>query len=174
MVLGLKMKNRKSLYIQLDYIVNILEIKPWPPSESLKSLRSALIQWKHGDAHSGSTKPVAPSVVSSSIEFNEAFRVHVTLSRDRSFYLEPHTSPNHRISMATSLPPPTSIISSVDRRYHDELVFSKVESTNTTPSDRFQSSAIEFSGDNEVLITNLEKNMTLSWIMIDPTQISVI
>ncbi|KAI3503548.1 hypothetical protein L1887_31992 [Cichorium endivia] len=84
MVLGLKMKNRKSLYIQLDYIVNILEIKPWPPSQSLKSLRSALIQWKHGDAHSGSTKPVAPSVVSSSIEFNEAFRVHVTLSRDTS------------------------------------------------------------------------------------------
>ncbi|KAI3511112.1 hypothetical protein L1887_18256 [Cichorium endivia] len=103
----------------------------------------------------------------------------------RSFYSDSFTSPNHRISTATSLPPPTSIISSVDLRYHDELVFSKVESTNTTPSDWFQSSpfridllkpkefvpsAIEFSGDNQVLISNLENNMTLSWIMIDPTQ----
>ncbi|KAK1423241.1 hypothetical protein QVD17_18538 [Tagetes erecta] len=90
MVLGLKAKNRKNPYVQLDYIINLIEIKPWPPSQSLRSLRSALIQWEHGDKNVGSTKPVAPSLVSGlgvgdgKIVFNESFRVHVTLLRDPS------------------------------------------------------------------------------------------
>ncbi|XP_076881110.1 uncharacterized protein LOC143529144 [Bidens hawaiensis] len=88
MVLGLKTKNRKNPHIQLDYIINLIEIKPWPPSQSLRSLRSALIQWEHGDKISGSTKLVTPSTGSSSgvsdgkIVINESFRVQVTLSRD--------------------------------------------------------------------------------------------
>ncbi|XP_076957848.1 uncharacterized protein LOC143633416 [Bidens hawaiensis] len=90
MVLGLKTKNRKNPYIQLDYIINLIEIKPWPPSQSFRSLRSALIQWEHGDKTSGSTKLVTPSTGSSSgvsdgkIVINVSFRVHVTLSRDPS------------------------------------------------------------------------------------------
>ncbi|KAI3716953.1 hypothetical protein L1987_68203 [Smallanthus sonchifolius] len=88
MVLGLKTKNRKNPYIQLDYTITLIEIKPWPPSQSLRSLRFALIQWEHGDKNSGSTKPVAPSTVTGlgvgdgKIVFNESFRVHVTLTRD--------------------------------------------------------------------------------------------
>ncbi|KVI02428.1 EEIG1/EHBP1 N-terminal domain-containing protein [Cynara cardunculus var. scolymus] len=90
MLLGLKTKNRRSLYVQLDYLINLVEIKPWPPSQSLRSLRSALIQWVYGDKISGSTKAVAPSIVSGlsvgdgKIEFNESFRLCVTLSRDMS------------------------------------------------------------------------------------------
>ncbi|KAI3666024.1 hypothetical protein L6452_44662 [Arctium lappa] len=90
MLLGLKTKNRKSPYVQLDYVINLVEIKPWPPSQSLRSLRSALIQWEYGDKISGSTKAVVPSIVSGlnvgdgKIEFNESFRLHVTLLRDMS------------------------------------------------------------------------------------------
>ncbi|KAK9064729.1 hypothetical protein SSX86_016111 [Deinandra increscens subsp. villosa] len=90
MVMGVKTKNKKNPYAHLDYIINLIEIKPWPPSHSLRYLRSALIQWEHGDKNSGSTKPVAPSILSGSgigdgkIVFNESFRVHVTLSRDLS------------------------------------------------------------------------------------------
>ncbi|CAI9261418.1 unnamed protein product [Lactuca saligna] len=103
----------------------------------------------------------------------------------RSFYSDSSSSPTYRLSTTTSLPATSHIISSVDLRYHDELIFSTVESTNTTPSDWFQSSpfridllelkelipsSIKFSGDNQMLLSNLEKHMTLSWIMIDPTQ----
>ncbi|XP_023745425.1 F-box protein At2g27310 [Lactuca sativa] len=103
----------------------------------------------------------------------------------RSFYSDSFPSPSHHLATATSSPPTTNIISSVDIKYHDELVFSKAESTNTTPSDWFQSSpfridllgpkeivpsAVKFAGEDQTLLLNLEKNMTLSWIMIDPSQ----
>lgn len=90
MVSRVKTKNRKSPSIQLDYAISIIEIKPWPPSQSLRSLRSALIQWEHGDKNSGTTKPVTPllvpgaSVGDGKIEFNESFKLHVTLLRDMS------------------------------------------------------------------------------------------
>nr|GEW47270.1 hypothetical protein [Tanacetum cinerariifolium] len=90
MVLGLKTRNRNSPYVHLDYTINLVEIKPWPPSQSLRSVRSALVQWEHGDKSSGSTKAVAPSNAFSlgagdgKIEFNESFKLPVTLSRDMS------------------------------------------------------------------------------------------
>nr|GEV51550.1 hypothetical protein [Tanacetum cinerariifolium] len=90
MVQGVKTKNRKSPTVPLDYVINIIEIKPWPPSQSLRSLRSVLLQWEHGGKSSGSTKAVAPSLVSASgvgdgkIEFNESFKLRVTLLRDMS------------------------------------------------------------------------------------------
>ncbi|KAI3765559.1 hypothetical protein L2E82_15596 [Cichorium intybus] len=67
MVSGAKTKDRKSPSVQLDYVITIIEIKTWPPSHSLRSLRSALI-------HVGDGK----------IEFNESFKLHVTLMRDLS------------------------------------------------------------------------------------------
>lgn len=104
----------------------------------------------------------------------------------RSFFSDSFPSPSHRLTTTTTSSLPTSqIISSVDLRYHDELVFSKVESTNTTPSDWFRSSpfridllepkelvpsAVKISGDDQVILSNLENHMTLNWIMIDPTQ----
>lgn len=88
MVLSLKPKNRGSATVQVDYIVHIQEIKPWPPSQSLRSLRSVLIQWENGDRSSGSTNPVVPSIGSivgeGRIEFNESLKLRVTLQRDMS------------------------------------------------------------------------------------------
>ncbi|KAH7577217.1 hypothetical protein JRO89_XS01G0222700 [Xanthoceras sorbifolium] len=86
MVLGLSAKNRKEASIHVDYLIYIQEIKPWPPSQSLRSLRSVLIQWENGDRNSGSTKTVVPSIGSvigeGKIEFNESFRLPVTLVRE--------------------------------------------------------------------------------------------
>ncbi|KAK7311370.1 hypothetical protein RJT34_09476 [Clitoria ternatea] len=84
-------KNRRSGgAVQMDYLIHIQEIKPWPPSQSIRSLRSVLIQWENGEHSSGSTSLVSPSPGSSSvvgegkIEFNESFRLPVTLLRDMS------------------------------------------------------------------------------------------
>ncbi|TKY46405.1 hypothetical protein E2542_SST28444 [Spatholobus suberectus] len=88
MVLGMRGKNRRGVTVQIDFHIHIQEIKPWPPSQSLRSLRSVLIEWKNGEYASGSTTLVAPSLGSvigeGRIEFNESFRLHVTLLRDMS------------------------------------------------------------------------------------------
>ncbi|KAF7801680.1 uncharacterized protein G2W53_040791 [Senna tora] len=86
---GLKAKNnRRGASVKIDYLIHIEEIKPWPPSQSLRSLRSVLIQWENGERSSGSTSHVAPSLGSvigeGKIEFNESFRLPVTLLRDMS------------------------------------------------------------------------------------------
>ncbi|KAK7364886.1 hypothetical protein VNO80_13631 [Phaseolus coccineus] len=88
MVLGMRGKNRRGFTVQVDFLIHIQEIKPWPPSQSLRSLRSVLIEWKNGECASGSTTLAAPSLGSvigeGRIEFNESFRLHVTLLRDMS------------------------------------------------------------------------------------------
>ncbi|KAF5790819.1 putative NT-type C2 domain-containing protein [Helianthus annuus] len=90
MVQGVKTKIKKSPSVQLNYVIDIIEIKPWPPSQSLRSIRSALIQWEHGEKNSGTTKAVTPLLVSSSgvgdgkIEFNESFKLNLTLLRELS------------------------------------------------------------------------------------------
>ncbi|KAK7380998.1 hypothetical protein VNO78_33520 [Psophocarpus tetragonolobus] len=88
MVLGMRGKNRRGVTVQIDFLIHIQEIKPWPPSQSLRSLRSVLIEWKNGECSIGSTTLVAPSLGSvigeGKIEFNESFRLHVTLLRDMS------------------------------------------------------------------------------------------
>lgn len=90
MVLGLKGKNRRNPSVHVDYVIHIQEIKPWPPSQSLRTLRAVLIQWEHGDRNSGSTNQVVPSLGTGSgvgdgrIEFNESFRLPVILLRELS------------------------------------------------------------------------------------------
>ncbi|XP_076940862.1 uncharacterized protein LOC143610207 [Bidens hawaiensis] len=90
MVQGVKTKIKRTPYVQLSYIIDITEIKPWPPSQSLRSIRSALIQWEHGDKTSGITKSVTPLLASTSgvgdgkIEFNESFKLNLTLLREMS------------------------------------------------------------------------------------------
>eukprot|EP00268_Persea_americana_P064193 TRINITY_DN841_c0_g1_i1.p1 TRINITY_DN841_c0_g1~~TRINITY_DN841_c0_g1_i1.p1 ORF type:complete len:1154 (-),score=289.59 TRINITY_DN841_c0_g1_i1:304-3765(-) len=88
MVLGLRTKNRKGASIQVNYIIHVHEIKPWPPSQSLKSLRSVVLQWENGDRSSGSLNPVVPSIGSGvgdgKIEFNESFKLTTTLCREAS------------------------------------------------------------------------------------------
>lgn len=88
MVLGLRTKNRKGASIQVNYIIHVQEIKPWPPSQSLKSLRSVVLQWENGDRSSGSLNPVVPSIGSGvgdgKIEFNESFKLTAILFREVS------------------------------------------------------------------------------------------
>ncbi|CAN4082301.1 unnamed protein product [Withania somnifera] len=73
MVSGPRAKTRKGPSVQVDYLIHIQEIKPWPPSQSLRSVRAVVIQWEHGDRN-GSTSQVAPSLGSGigdgKIEFN--------------------------------------------------------------------------------------------------------
>ncbi|ESR51320.1 hypothetical protein CICLE_v10030641mg [Citrus x clementina] len=81
MVLGLKTKNKKRGSVQVDYLINLQEIRPWPPSQSLVSVHSVLLQWENGDLNSGS---LASSVGGGKIEFNERFRISVTLYGEAS------------------------------------------------------------------------------------------
>ena len=46
MVLGLMTKNRKGVLVKVDYIVHVQEIKPWPPSQSLRLVQSVVFQWE--------------------------------------------------------------------------------------------------------------------------------
>ncbi|XP_031403101.1 uncharacterized protein LOC116212618 isoform X2 [Punica granatum] len=90
MVLGQKTvtRNSKRPSVQLEYVIHIQDIKPWPPSPLLRSLRSVLIHWENGERSSGSTRSVTPNPGSvpndGKIEFNESFRLPVTLLRDMS------------------------------------------------------------------------------------------
>ncbi|XP_061370788.1 uncharacterized protein LOC133313429 isoform X2 [Gastrolobium bilobum] len=81
MVLGIRSKSRKSVSIQVHYIIHVQEIKPWPPSQSLRSVQSVLLQWENGDQNSGS---LASSSANGKIEFNESFRLSVLLWREAS------------------------------------------------------------------------------------------
>ncbi|KAI3826902.1 hypothetical protein L1987_00962 [Smallanthus sonchifolius] len=107
-------------------------------------------------------------------------------SGHRSFFSDAFPSPSHHlITTTTSFPPTSHIINSVDLRYDDSLLFSKVEPTDTTPSKWFESTpfrvdllgpkdvvqpALKLSGDDYVMQWKLERHMTLSWIIIDPTR----
>ncbi|WJX12491.1 hypothetical protein P8452_02986 [Trifolium repens] len=83
MVLGIRTKSRKSVSksIQLNYIIHVHEIKPWPPSQSLRSVQSVLLQWENGDRNSGS---LPSNVGNGKIEFNEPFKLPVSMIREAS------------------------------------------------------------------------------------------
>lgn len=93
MVLGLRSKNSNkraaaatsaSASLQLDYSVHVQEIKPWPPSQSLRSLRAVVLQWELSAdrAAAGRTAPAAPGPAG--IVFDESFRFRTTLVREGS------------------------------------------------------------------------------------------
>ncbi|KAH8500106.1 hypothetical protein H0E87_015371 [Populus deltoides] len=81
MVLGLRSKNRKGTSVQVDYTIHVQEIKPWPPSQSLKSVQSLLLQWENGDQRSGS---FTSNVGDGKVEFIESFRLSATLCKEVS------------------------------------------------------------------------------------------
>ncbi|KAE9619159.1 hypothetical protein Lal_00047068 [Lupinus albus] len=81
MVLGIRSKSRKSVSTEVHYIINVQEIKPWPPSQSLRSVQSVLLQWENGDQNSGS---LASSAGDGKIQFNESFRLSVVMWREAS------------------------------------------------------------------------------------------
>ncbi|GAB2220411.1 hypothetical protein Droror1_Dr00008061 [Drosera rotundifolia] len=81
MVLGLKTK-KKGIPVQVDYIVTVLEVKPWPPSVNLCSIQTVMIQWENGEQNSGFLPPGVPSLngfEAGKIEFNEFFKLPITL-----------------------------------------------------------------------------------------------
>lgn len=80
MVLGLRSRHRKGASVQVDYLVHVGEIKPWPPSQSLRSVQSVLLQWENGDQNSGS---LTCGVGDTKIEFNESLTLPLTLSREK-------------------------------------------------------------------------------------------
>ncbi|KAI3508775.1 hypothetical protein L1887_23789 [Cichorium endivia] len=93
----------------------------------------------------------------------------------------------------SSHPRPSQLISAVDIRYQDEIIYSRVEFTDT--SDDFLSSVLritlnndlkskpgpgilgsinlnvdEFAGADEATFSHLEESLSLNWILIDPTR----
>lgn len=81
MVLGIRTKSRKSTAVQVDYLIHVQEIKPWPSSQALRSVQSVLLQWENGDQVSGS---FTCNVGDGKIEFGESFTLPVTLYREKS------------------------------------------------------------------------------------------
>ncbi|XP_028769619.1 uncharacterized protein LOC114727059 [Neltuma alba] len=81
MVLGIRSKSRKTVSIQVHYIIHVQEIRPWPPSKSLRSAQSVVLQWENGDKNSGS---FACSSKDGKIEINESFRLPLLLLRESS------------------------------------------------------------------------------------------
>lgn len=79
MVLGLRTKNRKGALIKVDYIVHVQEIKPWPPSQTLRSVQSVVFQWENGDQASGF---LSCSIENGRIEFSESFKLPVAFYKD--------------------------------------------------------------------------------------------
>ncbi|KAJ8758874.1 hypothetical protein K2173_002653 [Erythroxylum novogranatense] len=80
MVLGLRSKNKKGNSVQIDYYIHVQEIKPWPPSQNLKSTQSIVFQWENGDRNYG-------SFISSFEDgkfVSESFRLPVTLCWENS------------------------------------------------------------------------------------------
>ncbi|XP_062204150.1 uncharacterized protein LOC133906303 [Phragmites australis] len=88
MVLGLRTKTKKDPAFHVDFNILIQEISPWPPSESLKSLRSVVLFWGNGEHNSGKTSTVAPSIGSGSaagkIKFNESINMQAVFQKEGS------------------------------------------------------------------------------------------
>ncbi|CAN4124171.1 unnamed protein product [Withania somnifera] len=80
MVLGLRSRHKKDASVQVEYVIQVDEIKPWPPSQSLKSVQSVLLQWENDGQRSGS---IVSSVGDASIVFRESFTLPLTLSREK-------------------------------------------------------------------------------------------
>lgn len=79
MVIGQRTKTRKGHSVQVECIIHVEEISPWPPSQSLTTPRAVVIQWEHGDKSSGFTTQVVPSIAHGRIDFNQSFRLPLTL-----------------------------------------------------------------------------------------------
>ncbi|KAK6789284.1 hypothetical protein RDI58_013083 [Solanum bulbocastanum] len=80
MVLGLRSKHKKGASVQVEYVIQVDEIKPWPPSQSLKSVQSVLLQWENDSQNSGS---IVSTVGDGTIEFKDSFTLSLTLCREK-------------------------------------------------------------------------------------------
>ncbi|GFZ17759.1 F-box family protein [Actinidia rufa] len=104
---------------------------------------------------------------------------HLSFYSDAFPALQPTTQPHH------SRPPPSSaVVSAVDIRYHNKLILSKIHDTETEsawflcspfrvdlldPKETVPS-PVKFQSGDDTCLSDLEDNLTLSWIVIDPTR----
>ena len=84
MVLGLRSKNKKGISVQVEYTIHVHEIKPWPPTQSLRSLKAVVLHLENGDQAAKSGSQVVPSLLEQRIVFNESFNIGVTLQKELS------------------------------------------------------------------------------------------
>ncbi|KAA8549913.1 hypothetical protein F0562_001597 [Nyssa sinensis] len=106
----------------------------------------------------------------------------------RSFFSDSFPTLDHhhhrRSQLNSNRPSPTSeLISAVDIYYHDKLIFSKVQETEAVTGWFLCSpfrldllgeketvpTQVKFVGEEDTWRSNLQENLTLSWIVIDPT-----
>ncbi|GMY15775.1 F-box protein At2g27310-like [Fagus crenata] len=104
----------------------------------------------------------------------------------RSFFSDSFPALDHRSPhpYRSSIPLSTELISAVDVRYKDELIFSKVQETEAETGwflcspfrvdllgqkESIQT-PIRHVAENEAWLKHLEENLKLNWIMIDPTR----
>ncbi|KAH6787481.1 EEIG1/EHBP1 protein amino-terminal domain protein [Perilla frutescens var. hirtella] len=80
MVLGIRSKHRRGASVKVEYTVHVQEIRPWPPSESLRSVQKVLLQWENGNQYSGSFLSIAQD---SKIVFTESFKLPLILYQDK-------------------------------------------------------------------------------------------
>lgn len=80
MVLGIRSKGRKSVAVEVDYLIQVVEIKPWPLSQSSKSVQSVLLEWANGDLYGSFSSGIGDG----KIEFAESFRLQVKLCKETS------------------------------------------------------------------------------------------
>ncbi|GER56424.1 hypothetical protein STAS_34152, partial [Striga asiatica] len=83
MVLGLKSssKQKRGSFVKAEYIVQVKEIRPWPPSEPFKSIQTILLHWENGNDNSGSFISVAGH---SNIVFDESFTLSTNFHHNKS------------------------------------------------------------------------------------------
>ncbi|KAL3644444.1 hypothetical protein CASFOL_009624 [Castilleja foliolosa] len=79
MVLGIRSKHRRDASVTVNYTIHVKEIKPWPPSESLRSVQTIVLQWENSQ-HSGTFRSTAQD---SKLVFNESFKLPLTLHHDK-------------------------------------------------------------------------------------------
>lgn len=80
MVLGLRSKHRRGASVKVEYIIHVQEIRPWPPSESLRSVQKVLLQWESGNQNSGS---FLSSAQNSKFVFTDSFKLPLILYLDK-------------------------------------------------------------------------------------------
>lgn len=80
MVLGLRSKLRRGASVKVEYIIHVQEIRPWPPSESLRSVQKVLLQWESSNQNSGS---FLSSAQNSKVVITESFKLALVLYVDK-------------------------------------------------------------------------------------------
>ncbi|CAH1439377.1 unnamed protein product [Lactuca virosa] len=119
--------------------------------------------------------------------FQDSFQPPITVVKHRNHHRS--RSISHPDCSLTHQPFPSELISAVDIRYHDDIIYSRAEFTDTTTEFLSSAFKIVLKDDPEVTgmprsidfnvedvvdsddatISHLQESITLNWILIDPT-----